>query len=165
MVRKRILRTDEDVTSQAGWLFADSFLALMVIFLATISFVPSTYGGGGGEILGTGRIGNIAGANYVDGMVLAYEIVDPIRINADIAAYIKEKGLAPNTRVFYAKIIGGYSKNDSDLVGTTRAIEFAINLRKAGVSYFDNAKIDIGSSKLIPEKTILLRLTLSPNGE
>ena len=164
MARKRILSADEDVTSQAGWLFADSFLALMIIFLATISFVPSTYGGGG-EILGTGRIGNIAGTNYVDGMVLAYEVVDPIRINEDIAAYIKEKGLAPNTRVFYAKIIGGYSEKDSDSVGTTRAIEFAINLRKAGVSYFDNAKIDIGSSKLIPEKTIILRLTLSPNGE
>jgi hypothetical protein len=165
VARKRILNADEDVTSQAGWLFADSFLALMIIFLATISFVPSTYGGGGGEILGTGRIGNIAGTNYVDGLVLAYEVVDPIRINQDIAGYIKEKELAPNTRVFYAKIIGGYSENDSDLVGTTRAIEFAINLRKAGVSYFDNAKIDIGSSKLIPEKTIVLRLTLSPNGE
>lgn len=165
MARKRILSADEDVTSQAGWLFADSFLALMIIFLATISFVPSTYGGGGGEILGTGRIGNIAGTNYVEGMVLAYEVVDPIRINEDIAAYIKEKGLAPNTRVFYAKIIGGYSEKDADSVGTTRAIEFAINLRKAGVSYFGNTKIDIGSSKLIPEKTILLRLTLSPNGE
>jgi hypothetical protein len=165
VARKRILNADEDVTSQAGWLFADSFLALMIIFLATISFVPSTYGGGGGEILGTGRIGNIAGTNYVDGLVLAYEVVDPIRINQDIAGYIKEKELAPNTRVFYAKIIGGYSEKDSDLVGTTRAIEFAINLRKAGVSYFDNAKIDIGSSKLIPEKTIVLRLTLSPNGE
>lgn len=165
MARKRILSADEDVTSQAGWLFADSFLALMIIFLATISFVPSTYGGGGDEILGTGRIGNIAGTNYVDGLVLAYEVVDPIRISQDIATYIEEKELAPNTRIFYAKIIGGYSENDSDLVGTTRAIEFAINLRKAGVSYFDNAKIDIGSSKLIPEKTILLRLTLSPNGE
>ena len=84
MARKRILSEDEDVTSQAGWLFADSFLALMIIFLATIYFIPSLStgsGDGSGGILGTVRIGDIAGANYVDGMVLAYEVVDPIRIS------------------------------------------------------------------------------------
>jgi hypothetical protein len=32
----------EDVTEKAGWMYADLFLALMVIFLATISFVPNT---------------------------------------------------------------------------------------------------------------------------
>ncbi|MFM1974690.1 MAG: hypothetical protein RL524_677 [Actinomycetota bacterium] len=37
-VRKvRHRRVEEDATHQGGWLFADSFLALMVIFLATIS--------------------------------------------------------------------------------------------------------------------------------
>ena len=168
MARKRILSEDEDVTSQAGWLFADSFLALMIIFLATISFIPSLStgsGDGSGGILGTGRIGDIAGANYVDGMVLAYEVVDPIRISEDIATYVNEKELAPNTRVLYAKIIGGYKDSDGDSAGTTRAIEFAINLRRAGIGYFDNAKIDIGSSNLIPENTVILRLTLSPNGD
>ena len=31
----------EDATEQAGWMYADLFLGLMVIFLATISFVPT----------------------------------------------------------------------------------------------------------------------------
>ena len=31
----------EEVLDKAGWMYADLFLALMVIFLATISFVPS----------------------------------------------------------------------------------------------------------------------------
>ena len=30
----------EDLPGQAGWMYADLFLALVVIFLATISFVP-----------------------------------------------------------------------------------------------------------------------------
>ncbi len=52
-VRKvRHRRVEEDATHQGGWLFADSFLALMVIFLATISFVPSL----GGGLTGTGNI-------------------------------------------------------------------------------------------------------------
>jgi hypothetical protein len=37
-------RKVEDATPLGGWLFADSFLALMVIFLATISFVPNLGG-------------------------------------------------------------------------------------------------------------------------
>ena len=81
MARKRISIEEEDATSQAGWLFADSFLALMVIFLATISFVPVI---GGGGVLGTGKVGKIAGSNYVDGLVLAYEDVDVARITNDI---------------------------------------------------------------------------------
>ena len=32
--------SDDDMSDKAGWLYADLFLALMVIFLATISFVP-----------------------------------------------------------------------------------------------------------------------------
>ena len=41
-MKTRIVKAheEEDATEQAGWLFADSFLALMIIFLATISFVP-----------------------------------------------------------------------------------------------------------------------------
>jgi len=34
----------EDLTGLAGWMYTDLLLALMVIFLATISFVPQIYG-------------------------------------------------------------------------------------------------------------------------
>jgi hypothetical protein len=42
---------------------------------------------------------------------------------------------------------------------------FAVDLRKAEIPYFDRAKIDLGSSNLIPAQTVVLRLTLSPNGK
>ena len=159
MARKRITFAEEDSTSQAGWLFADSFLALMVIFLATISFVPSISGGG---TLGNAKVGQIAGTNYVDGLVLAYEIMDPVRIQSDLSKFLKEKKLPPATKAIYAKIIGGYSQGGNSSDGQTKAIAFAIELRNAGLEAFSQTKIDIGSSNLIPEKTIVLRLTLSP---
>ena len=162
MARKRISFEEEDATSQAGWLFADSFLALMVIFLATISFIPVI---GGGGVLGSGKVGKIAGSNYVDGMVLAYETVDATRINQDIATYIRAKKMALNTAVLYAKIIGGYSTLEGEGHGIEQAMAFAVALKKAEIPYFDNAKIDLGSSNLIPTKTVVLRLTLSPNGK
>lgn len=161
MVRKRISLEEEDATSQAGWLFADSFLALMVIFLATISFVPDI---GGGGVLGSGKVGKIAGSNYVDGMILAYENVDAVRITQDIAAYLKSKKLSPTTAVLYAKVIGGYTTKEGESTGIMHAMEFAVKLQKSGVPYFANTMMDLGSSDLIPKKTVLLRLTLSPNG-
>lgn len=162
MARKRISIQEEDATSQAGWLFADSFLALMVIFLATISFVPVI---GGGGVLGTGKVGKIAGSNYVDGLVLAYENVDVARITSDIAAYVTSKKLSPTTAVLYAKIIGGYTPQEGEAHGNMQAIKFAVELQKAEIPYFANTKIDLGSSNLIPTKTVVLRLTLSPNGK
>jgi hypothetical protein len=161
MARRRIGIEEEDATSQAGWLFADSFLALMVIFLATISFVPAI---GGGGVLGTGTVGNIAGSNYVDGLVLAYEEVDKVRITNDIATYISSKKLSPTTAVLYAKVIGGYTAQEGESSGSLQALNFAVELQKAEIPYFARAKIDLGSSNLIPTKTVVLRLTLSPNG-
>ncbi|MEJ6574233.1 MAG: hypothetical protein QNL78_03800 [Actinomycetes bacterium] len=162
MARRRISIEEEDATSQAGWLFADSFLALMVIFLATISFVPVIAGDG---VLGIGKVGNIAGSNYVDGLVLAYEDVDATRIAQDIETYIRLKKLSPTTAVLYVKIIGGYSTQEGESKGTLQAMTFAVKLQKAEIPYFANTKIDLGSSNLIPTKTTVLRLTLSPNGK
>jgi hypothetical protein len=161
MARRRIGIEEEDATSQAGWLFADSFLALMVIFLATISFIPAI---GGGGVLGTGTVGKIAGSNYVDGLVLAYEEVDKVRITNDIATYISSKKLSPTTAVLYAKVIGGYTAQEGESSGSLQALNFAVELQKAEIPYFARAKIDLGSSNLIPTKTVVLRLTLSPNG-
>jgi len=162
MARTRIEIDEEDATSQAGWLFADSFLALMVIFLATISFVPVI---GGGGVLGTGQVGKIAGSNYVDGLVLAYEDVDAERITSDIATYIREKKLSPTTGVFYAKIIGGFTTEEGESAGSFKAMEFAVKLQRAELPFFRTTKIDLGSSNLIPAETVVLRLTLSPNGK
>ena len=162
MARRRIGIEEEDATSQAGWLFADSFLALMVIFLATISFVPDI---GGGGVLGTGKVGKIAGSNYVDGLVLAYEEVDKARITNDIATYIGSKNLSPNTAVLYAKVIGGFTSEEGEAKGSLQALTFAVDLQKAEIPYFANAKIDLGSSNLIPAETVVLRLTLSPSGK
>ena len=41
---------EEDLTGQAGWMYTDLMLALMVVFLATISFVPQFMGSGSAAI-------------------------------------------------------------------------------------------------------------------
>lgn len=160
-VRKtRRRREEEDATHQGGWLFADSFLALMVIFLATISFVPSL----GGGLTGTGNIGNIAGGNYVKGLNIAYESFDAVQIQKDIDGFIEAEKLPRNSKVLFAKIVGGFNPaTESEEDAKFRALIFSAEISKAALPYFENAKIDLGSSKLLKSNQIVLRLTLAPN--
>lgn len=152
-------REEEDATALGGWLFADSFLALMVIFLATISFVPSL----GGGLTGTGNIGNIAGGNYVKGLNLAYESFDAARIQQDIEGFIEVEKLPRSSKVLFAKIVGGYDpSSENEDQGRYRSLFFSAQLRNSELAYFASSKIDLGASKLLKPNQIVLRLTLSP---
>ena len=149
---------EEDATSMGGWLFADSFLALMVIFLATISFVPAL----GGSISSAGNVGNIAGNNYVKGLNLVYESFDATLIESDIARYAKSEGMSPKSAVLYAKIIGGYNPTtESADDGRFKALMFSLRMKKAGLTQFDNTKFDLGTNSALKPDQIVLRLTLS----
>lgn len=156
--KARPRRHEEDATSQGGWLFADSFLALMVIFLATISFVPSL----GGGLTGTGNIGNIAGGNYVKGLNIAYESFDAAKIKSDIDGFIAGEKLPRSSKVLFAKIVGGYSATESEEDGKFRALLFSAQITKSEIEYFQNAKIDLGANDLLKPNQVVLRLTLSP---
>lgn len=161
MARKRIQIAEEDVTSQAGWLFADSFLALMVIFLATISFVPALTTG---VVTSSGSVGKIAGSNYIKGLVLTYNKLDIEKIQQDIATYITNEKLSPTSEVIYARIVGGYKASEGVDAGNVRAIEVSVQLKKSGMSYFENTSIDLSASDKLGIDTFILRLTLAPKG-
>jgi hypothetical protein len=160
MPRQRVRVVEEDATTQAGWLFADSFLALMVIFLATISFVPSL--GGGGVISSNGNIGNLAGGNYIKALNLAYDKFDAAQIKLDIANYLKAEQLPASTTVLYGKVVGGFGASEADSDGTYRALLFSVKLKTAEIDYFGDTKFDFGASKLLKPDQIIMRLTLSP---
>jgi hypothetical protein len=161
VARKRIRIEEEDATSQAGWLFADSFLALMVIFLATISFVPALTTG---VVMGSGSVGKIAGSNYIKGLVLTYDKYDAATIGQDIAAYIKNEKLSPTSEVMYARIVGGYAASEGIDAGKVRAIAVSVQLKKSEMAYFENTSIDLSASDKLGKDTFILRLTLAPKG-
>jgi len=161
VARKRLRIEEEDATSQAGWLFADSFLALMVIFLATISFVPSLTTG---VVTGSGSVGKIAGSNYIKGLVLTYDKYDAATIERDIATYIKNEKLSPTSEVMYARIVGGYAASEGIDAGKVRAIAVSVQLKKSKMTYFENTSIDLSASDKLGKDTFILRLTLAPKG-
>ncbi len=157
--RARQVIHEEDATSQGGWLFADSFLALMVVFLATISFVPALGGGFRGNA--TVNIGNLAGTNIANGMIMGYDTFDANRIRSDFNAFLKEQKLAASTHAIYVNIIGGYDPKDGPDRGSVNALKFAIEMKNAGIEFIQGAKIDLGNNKLLKPNQIVMRLTLA----
>jgi hypothetical protein len=158
-VRKKISPpVEEDATSLGGWLFADSFLALMVIFLATISFVPSL----GGTVSSGSNVGNIAGGSYIKGLNLVYEEFDPAVIRSDIQKFKRAEKIFLGSQVLYAKIVGGYdAKTEPSNKGTFRALLYSARIKSSDLSEFANAKIDLGTSDKLRPTQIVLRITLS----
>ena len=161
MARKRIQIEEEDATSQAGWLFADSFLALMIIFLATISFVPALTSG---VVMGSGSVGKIAGSNYIKGLVLTYDSFNAAEIERDIRTFITNEKISPQSEVLFARIVGGYSASESEDAGKVRAIGISVQIKKSNISYFENASLDLSASDQLKPETFALRLTLAPKG-
>jgi hypothetical protein len=158
-VRKKIARPEEeDATSLGGWLFADSFLALMVIFLATISFVPAL----GGAVSNNSNIGNIAGGNYSKGLNLVYEDFSQTQLREDIAKFASEEGLPLNADVLYVRIVGGYERgSEQSDEGTFRALLFSAKIKASALTQFANAKFDLGASDKLKPNQIILRVTLA----
>jgi len=152
-VRKHEEHQEDEATEQAGWLFADSFLALMVIFLATISFVP--------DIKNVNDTVN----NYTKALTMNYSEYNAIQIQADVSGFIKNEGLPGSSEVVFARITGGAPEKQSEENGYLLALKFSLNLQKDLSNYFANTRFDMGSSNLIKDKTVILQLTFAPRGQ
>ena len=151
---------EEDSTLLGGWLFADSFLALMIIFLATISFVPVL---SSPEQTGLGSGGAVGGkVNVSEGLILSYQEFDATAIERDISAYASENNLRGNYEAIYTQVVGGYdSKTEEPFAGNLRAIDFSIKLREANLEVFRNSPFTVGNSLLVPAGKVVLRITLA----
>ena len=143
---------EEDATEQAGWLFADSFLALMIIFLATISFVPDLK-----NVEGTTKI-------YTEALTLTYDKYDSDRVQADIVDFLNKKNFALSSKVVFARIIGGAPEIQDETNGYLLALKFSLDLQRDQGLYFQETRFDIQSSTLVANKSVLMQLTFMPRG-
>ena len=151
----------EDVTHQAGWMYADLFLALMVIFLATISFVPQfTAGPASGNAKAQESVA-LKSVNFDQGMANLYNGFDLVQLRTDIADFKKKAKLADTADIIYVQVIGGYAKGDKASTGTLAAIDFSVKLKQKAADLFDGAAIKLDTSSSIPSGSVALRLTFA----
>jgi len=149
-------RSPEDATSQGGWLFADSFLALMVIFLATISFVPALSNSRAPE----DAIGSAN--NYKEAFVMVFDSYDPLLLQQEIAKFIETEELPSTARVLYGEFLGGYDQATETVNdGNLRGLAFAVQVKREGIPAFRSSTINAGATPSVKPTQVLIRLTFA----
>jgi hypothetical protein len=155
-------RFAEDVTHQAGWMYADLFLALMVIFLATISFVPNTRTAPPGNTPETPQV-SLNSINMTSGMADLYAKFDAEQMKADIEKFKKSEGMSADSEAIYVQIIGGYDGAAEKInSATVTAINFSVDMKAQLPEIFNQAAFKIDVSDAIPSKSVAVRITFAP---
>ena len=148
-------REVEDATPLGGWLFADSFLALMVIFLATISFVPVLTSPSPEQAVGTA-------GNYKNAFVIVFDTFEPLKLRTELSGFIEKEELPAGTKVLYAEILGGYDPDtEAEYDGNLKGLAFAIKVKDERIPAFSQATINVGATTSIDPGQVLVRLTLA----
>lgn len=160
---------DEDTSSLAGWMFADLFLALTVIFLATVSFIPANSG------IGVSSKSSIVNNFEIDqknegsrislisnGFVAQYSINQVNRFKQDVQNYLRVKEIPIDTTAIYLQVICHTSdygvKNDT---GNINCLRFIINSTKAQKLTFVNTNTSIDLSPDVPKNFVKVKVTFS----
>lgn len=164
--------TAEDITGQAGWMFSDMLVALMVVFLATISFIPqfaSDFGSG----TGTGTNGTTGGSevgNYI--FTEHYQVVfanvysadSAAGLTDDVATFLKQNGIPTTAVIDSAQIVGGFDeKTETASDAIARATKFAGLIDARYPTLLEHASTIINSSTNLAANEVTVRLTFSSN--
>ena len=159
-MRKRQVEGEvEDATLLAGWMYADLLLGLMVIFLATISFVPIDNFVSKSLVKATYKQVDKA-FNFNRGLSLVYEKFDAKGLAADIEAFKKREGLDNDAEIIFAQILGGYDPKTEDAqTGRNRALIYSFSLTQDANGLFSKASVTAGGEASLAKDQVALRLT------
>jgi hypothetical protein len=150
----------EDATEQAGWMYADLFLGLMVIFLATISFVPTITPEKNTAEKPKSELNSM---KLDDGLVKLYSTFIPEEVKADIEKYLTDKNQDLNSTVLYVQLTGGYDpKIENSSVGVANAVQFGVEMKQKAPELFAGVSFTISTSTGVPSQTVGVRMALAP---
>lgn len=163
------LNIDDDMSDKAGWLYADLFLALMVIFLATISFVPEIAPGkdnANSARIKSSTVIQSTNYNFDRGLTLLLKAPDGELVSSKIRTFLTQENLPNDAEVVFMKVIGGYEANTGgESAATTRAIKFGMKLKNSNPDLFAVATMSVDISKSVPGDQVALVLTFAANSK
>ena len=153
---------EEDLTGQAGWMYTDLMFALMVVFLATISFVPQFMGSGSQAAADPNNANYSYSKVFDESMNTLYENFSLSHIKSDIARFKSSHGLPADADIVYAQYVGGYnggSENPSAAIA--RALAFSQKLDAADHEMLANAATTLSSSNVLTPNQVIIRFTFA----
>ena len=151
---------EEDVLGLAGWMYADLFLALMVIFLATISFVPALIHNPVLTPQATKASAN--NADHFKALSLTYDSLDISLIESDVYDFQLKEGLLQGSPVIYGQFLGGYYPNESPDKGAFRALVFSSKLQSAKSGIFKKMAVNLDSTNKLRGDQVAMIFTFGP---
>jgi hypothetical protein len=150
---------EEDLTGQAGWMYTDLMLALMVIFLATISFVPQFTNN---STTDPDNPDYSYSKIFDESMNTLYESFNLAQIKSDIARFKLNKGMPADADIVYAQYVGGYSSgSENPSVAIARALAFSQKLDSADPELLTSAATTLSSSNVLKANQVIVRFTFA----
>lgn len=150
-------QVEEDLTGQAGWMYTDLMLALMVVFLATISFVPQYMGSGSDK-----NVSYTYSKVFDESMNALYESFSLSHIQSDIARFKSTHGLSADSDIVYAQYVGGYvAGSESPSAAIARALAFSQKLDNSAHELLANAATTLSSSTVLTKNQVIIRFTFA----
>ena len=152
---------EEDLTGQAGWMYTDLMLALMVIFLATISFVPQ-FTGNSDAAADPNNSDYSYSKIFDESMNILYESFSLSQIELDIARFKSNKVLPQDSDIVFAQYVGGYSSvSENPATAIARALAFSQKLDSANPELLASAATTLSSSNVLKANQIIVRFTFA----
>lgn len=157
---RRKNRDVEDASEWAGWVFADMLVGLMVIFLATITFVPFFAESNPGAQAPAGSYTYTE--RFRTPFVQVYSSPDLDLLKKDIDLFLADNGIPKEAIVDSAFFAGGFEEGvETASDGMLRALEFSQSLDKADPNFLTRASTVINSTRSINPNQVAVRLTFS----
>lgn len=153
---------EEDLTGQAGWMYTDLMLALMVVFLATISFVPQFMGSGVSAVTDSSDPNYSYSKVFDESMNTLYESFSLSHIQSDIARFKVSHGLSPDADIVFVQYVGGYeASKESPAIAISRALAFSQKLDNGDHAMLVKAATTLSSSNVLKTNQVIVRFTFA----
>ncbi|MFM8841903.1 MAG: hypothetical protein ACKOFU_04215 [Actinomycetota bacterium] len=143
---------DDGAVSQSGWVFADLLIALSVIFLATISFVPAITSGGSGLTSDAQVVSKVRS----QGFSKIYDRVDAEQLARDLAEFRKNEALSESIPLMHLHFVASTRSNEAES-DVLRALRFSIAVRESQSWTEMGATTSLSTSESLDQGQILVK--------
>jgi hypothetical protein len=157
-----ITQEEDDVSGLAGWMYTDLLVGLMVIFLATITFVPEGNFFKSGTTPGSENTVYSYSRVVKDPLSLLIENEQLPDIPTIIKDFLKQNNLAPDANIVYVQIVGSYNENlETPEDAVSRALSLSQKLEKAYPELVKTASTTFSRTTSIPSNQVVLRFVFA----
>ncbi len=159
MIQSTLLKTEEDdLTGLSGWMYTDLLLGLVVIFLATITFVPNL------------NLLNQEGVTTGDSVYSYTKTIDkPLTLLIEdrqipdipslIEGFKSQQGIAATAEIVYVQVVGAYNdRMEQQSTAVERALNMSQLLDEKFPDLFKNSATTFSTTRTIPSNQVVVRI-------